>query len=1452
MIRCKKYLIFIITLFVLYQAGLLLSFKPLVNFACKKISETSNYNVVIDNPRLRTEIIPVINIYANNISVKSKSTDTLLDLSNINIRLRVLPLISGKIHINSFKAKSINGNIRFTTLKRIDKKLSDKLFDSNIVINSVSIDDYSLVLNTKRNIYPIVFKGSDFIFQNKNRYLKFLTKGFINLNKNSSKMFFNIYLPKNNNIKETVFDVDVSSFDMKTFGDYFKDIFDNKISDLSGLINISANKEFLTTELSDFKIVFPEKESSITFPSKMIIKSNFNITKGIVSIGEIKLASKNIDISMNGRILHWFGKSMPTLDLNIIINKSSIEDLIKILPPFIIEEFNSKKLKYYNAMGEILANLSIKGRLPEPDITGQVYANDVNLIKPIQNTLKGATIKMDFLGRDVEYDVVVPAENNQRVYVKGLQEIYNIKYADMHIYSTNRVKLENAQFVLNPLHEILNFIIGPIPIMNITGYGNIDIIVKGNRKDSHIWGVFNFHDADAYFLDMPGFVVKNMDAKITFNNQDIIFKTQNGKLNGLPLNVNGIASVLGKFNFDIESENQQTFLMYKALKSAKLIPDIPNLLPDMKYINGSTDFKLKAYGDVKDIKDLAINRNAFADGEIIIKNNEIGIENYVIKNLCSTILMKANALATKTSAMIEDYHLYADAKIKNQNIDLIFNTPKINPNGFIKNDVLSSDNILPDVSLSAKYNGSINDIDYQKLSFILKILPSDLEKNLNIENGEISLSNNRLNIKNLSGYVQKIENNFKTNMRIDAPFSESPIFNGDFAIKINDLKILNKIIKDGYLPKEIAKYLNDYKFVNGEFDIAGKVNMNKITTELDFENTSFMYLPKNLPLNIVNGKLCIKNNVIYLDKINMLADSMPILFDGEFRNIFQNNRIFDIYINSKPKQEFIDKYINIERIYPIKIKGDMVYTVKLKGKPSDFNLNTKINLNPNSSVYYYGATVGDVENSIVLTLNAKVNNEKKFKIAEFSYDKLINSQSGKSTLLNMLKADGEIEVLKNENNDLFFRNFKIKTAHPVDARIFNIIFGKSNIKQGQFSSDLKLNGKLSNPDVLGEFHIFETDIPFLDISMKNIEFIFKEKTVDIISKGEVWGNDVSINAILKNKLVLPYKIEKATLYTKDLDLNSVIHKLKIAEADNSLSNEVMNTFDINSLIIENLKLKADKIQLRNINASNFEAELDYTKERVLDVKYFIFNIAQGILDGKYNHNIKNNDIRLNLNAKSINANDLSWALFDLKNQIYGDLTGMVNLSCNGESFEKCMETLNGNTEFNVENGKMPKLGSLEYLLRAGNLLKSGLTHLSINSVIDLISPKKIGEFSNIYGNILINDGVADNIEIVTKGDNLSLFISGIYNFANSYAEMEVLGMLSKNISTMFGPIGNVSVNTLFNMIPGVNLSKDSDAMENINRIPGVEFAEKLYRKFIAEIKGNINGENYVKSFKWIN
>ena len=179
-------------------------------------------------------------------------------------------------------------------------------------------------------------------------------------------------------------------------------------------------------------------------------------------------------------------------------------------------------------------------------------------------------------------------------------------------------------------------------------------------------------------------------------------------------------------------------------------------------------------------------------------------------------------------------------------------------------------------------------------------------------------------------------------------------------------------------------------------------------------------------------------------------------------------------------------------------------------------------------------------------------------------------------------------------------------------------------------------------------------------------------------------------------------------------------------------------------------MKADNIQLRNIHATNFEAITNLSEKGFFDVNNFQFNIAQGILEGKYSYNLKNGDMGLNLSANSISANDITWALFDLNNQIYGDMTGTINLTCNGVDFNSCMTTLSGNT-----------------LLKAGNLVKGGFTGLSINSVIDLITPLKTGEFSDIYGSIRIKDGIARNLEITTKGKDLSLFIGGTYNFATS-------------------------------------------------------------------------------------
>ena len=65
-------------------------------------------------------------------------------------------------------------------------------------------------------------------------------------------------------------------------------------------------------------------------------------------------------------------------------------------------------------------------------------------------------------------------------------------------------------------------------------------------------------------------------------------------------------------------------------------------------------------------------------------------------------------------------------------------------------------------------------------------------------------------------------------------------------------------------------------------------------------------------------------------------------------------------------------------------------------------------------------------------------------------------------------------------------------------------------------------------------------------------------------------------------------------------------------------------------------------------------------------------------------------------------------------------------------------------------------------------------------------------------------------------------------------------------------VGKSSViNRLLNRIPGININDiNPESTSNINKIPNFN-KENAVRVFKAEIFGDINGSNYVKSFKWI-
>lgn len=1446
--RINKYIIIIITFYIFYLGVLPLVFSGAVKGLCKNITAKSNYTLNVENPAFRFSILPVASFKANNIILKQKNSIDKIQIKDFKITIRLLPLLTGKLHVNHTEAAYLNITSLIKENVELDKDFFSRLETSRIKLDSATVNDFEILIFQKDIQKPISYSGTDFVYKKKNRYLKFETHNKLEIQNKISYTDINMFLPKNNDIKKTIFEINVSNLDLAPLRIYFKNYLPKDLVSLNGTVNIEANKGELITRLDNCSAIMEKASKSIILPTTMNIKSNFHIKRDIIDFKNVEISSKNLNASINGTVRNYLGKTKSTLDLTIFINKAKVEDVINLLPAFKIEELNSERLKNYKFYGDAIGNLTVRGRLPEPDVNGDIFVDNGILMKPIPNTTKGATMKFRLNGRDVDFDVSVPAGGTEKVWVKGNVELYNIKYADMTIKSTPSVDLHIAETVVNPLHEILNFIIGPVPIMDITGKGNIDITVKGNRRNPHIWGIFRTNDASVRFIEIPDLKLTGADSVLTFDDENAVFISKNGKVDGKNFDITGTCTLSGKFDFDIKSNGQNMAYLYKAVQTSTMIPVIKQIIPNFDSVSGTADLIMKVYGEIKDISELKLNKNAFAKGEISLKDNRFTLEGMTVEKTNGKINFDGTDINAQLKAFMGNSAMNIDAKIKDNFADLILDIPNFNPNIIIKNKDMQNKQILPFISVKAKYKGKTNTIEYNKIDLYSKILNPNPKSKLKPQSGEITLANGKLDIKNFKGYITSPDNTFAANLIITNTFSETPNSNGEIQLKAKDLSQFNDIFTGGLLPKKIQNYTKDIKFQKGSINCNLKIINGKLLTSTDLGGISLIYLPLELPINILNGSVGIKNNVLKLNKINILADKMPILADGEIKDIF-DKQIFNIYLSSKPQQEFIDKYINRKQIYPIKIKGDIVYWARFKGVTNNFEVKSNLNMSKDSSFYHLGATVGDIENAIILDLDTRVLNGKTLKIKDFSYDKLIDSQGGRQTRLNMLKVRGGVDIYK---DDLGFNDLYIKTQHPTDARIFNIIFRKPNIKQGQFTSDLKFNGKLSNPHILGDFHIFETNIPFLDTTMKNIELVFKDKTVDISSKGDILGNDIQLKGIAKNKLIPPYQFENLELYTSDLNLNYVVEKLKASQVDSMPALETLDSVNINSLVFDNLQLKADKIQLRNINATDFEANASLNSRGDLEVDKFKFNIAKGALNGKYKFNFNNSNMMLDLNADNINANELSIALFDLENQLYGDMTGSVNMSCSGTNFRHCMETLNGHMEFNVKDGRMPKLGSLEYLLKAGNLVKGGITGLSINSVIDLITPLKTGDFSSIKGRMDINDGKTDNLEILTKGEDLSIFIGGHLNFATSVADMEVLGFLSKKISTMFGPIGNMSINTLFGVIPGVNLSEDNKLIEKINKIPGIELSEKEYRKFIAIIQGNINGDDYVTSFRWIN
>lgn len=1460
------------------------------NFVESKIYENSGYIVDIGNPEISMGMFPSVWIKTDNFSILNKDNSKALSIDNPRFKVKIFPLLFKKVEIA--KVSATKEDIYFVLSKEGKFLLGEYPLKANAKQDftlekmDLNLGAYNVLLDDKLNGQKLTINGEYFEHGKyvQNKHLKFGTKGVLKVQDKATDYFADveINLPINQFSEDKLkMNAKIEDFDIASIAEYVRILSKGQFKDLNGTVNFSARTEddsfghkrvIAEVATKNLEILGKDKAASIIYKDDLTAKINFTTVENGINFKNSTIASKNIYASVDGSI-YKLGQKYPYLDLNVTAKASRLDDICAILPgtETLIPEFNLYKLKKYVFYGRGEGKIKFKGVANRPFVTGFVKIRDGYLIHPIKGAPANANIDLNFVGKKMNLDVYVPTSKDQSVSVKGMVLIDGSKYSELQIESTDSVSLAPAQEVLNPLHEILKFQLGPVPILKVAGLGGIKLRSAGKKVDPHIWGEIHFRNVTASFNDIHNLVLKNGSGEVVFNDTQTTFKSYHATINGKPVEIKGDCSVLGKLNVFVTAKGQSIQPLIKVINTSPILVDIQKVVAPFTNPRGVADVFLNIYGNAKNAETIEFNKDLFAKGTITLHNATTVMQDTYLPFTRVNGVVNFNQYDSDydINGYVRNSKIFVKGTGSNSQIDLTAKSDKFAMGDCT--DLLYPKMNLPyqkeagriDVAFTGHYKGiaEAGKLDYNNVLVDGKFLSNKSSSNpIKINGGTFTIRKGVLKTSQLSGLFNN--NPYTLSLTLTDIYNKMNIADAVFNFKNFDVSVLNVVKTQMKLPKELEQQMALISDIRGKTNINGHIHNGKIWANTNLANISFVYKPYNTLVRILNGQAKVRGNELYLERVNTKVSSMPVFIDGSVSDIYTNPNLH-LFVSAKPTQMFFDRFLNSKSVYPVKLKGDVNFNAHLRGALNRLGIRSNLNIGENSSIYYMGATLagaptGTISSEGMTTNPVSVISDvvlypDKVRLNYLRYNQTITSQNKRASVQNQLNASGEVALLK--DNVLGFKNLKITTNQPTNAKIFNILLKKPTIKQGVFTSDVTINGTSLAPKILGNLNVTSVDIPLLDATIRDISVDFKNDFIYLKSKGVVLTNDIIMFAKILNKTEPPYVIDDVNVQMDVLDLNVISNALNDFDADYTRTNHIKANGSMpvtpEQFIIKHAEVNADKILIKKANATNFKSDISLGADHIFNINKYRFNLANGTVDGRLSYNLSSQDGYGEMHIKNADASIIGENFFDMPGQMYGLVTGEMSVACKGISSVDCINTLSGNGNFTVANGRMPKLGSLEYLLKAGNLITGGITGLSINGIIDLITPLKTGNFQSISGSIKVKNGIANDIQVFSKGKDLNMYLTGSYNIATLVADMEVYGSLSKNFSTLLGRIGNASLNRLFSAIPGISINEiNPKSTSNINKIPNFDKNNTL-RVFKAEIYGDINGNNYVKSFRWI-
>lgn len=1466
----------------------------------KLFNSKTGANLIIDKLSIKTYPDISVGLTANDINMSEKKTNkNILDAENVYVRIPILPILLRQIDIKTINAKDLTLDIsrdktgKYNVEKIIfksDKKLfKTKFKGAKCTLSNYSIDFNDEMISRKYNVKGNYFHVNNFTMK---KCISIETDGVISSNEFYTPYKIKIYtkLPVKEHLGDSNFVIDGYFVDFKPnyIIPYFNKYFDNKLKSIEGSVSANFytkkmdkyNKRIVAEVKTDNLLVkYKNAQENIATNGNLSLKGEFDLDSNKIDIKNLNIQGNNINIETTGSVKTYKSKK-PTLNIETKITNSKAENIADILPANLIPNREEiRKVKKYKIFGNIDAKIKVKGRLPQPNVTGNINAQNVRILNKNDNTHTGI-VKLTFDKRVLHSDILVKLikDANEQVTVQGTTYIYRDKPNHFIIKSTKNVPLKLTQTILLPIRDVFMFQLGPFPKMHIIkGTGNTELDIKGTKTESTINGYINFNNASTTYEGING-IIKDVYGSVNFKDKFVSFKTNKGEVEGYPVSIFGHCIIADNLDLNINSDSVDTKTLLKIVRTSPVLKEVDKGLVLIQKASGLSSFKINMKAKIPPTpsnEELAL--KLFLDtlkvnGSIDLKNDTMTIQNYYnpidnVKGLVTFTDEKVNLNDLKgqvgSSQITAKGTILLDKISKIPAVDLTIKGDKVQIKDSLKFITESAFftykiNLKPYISnLAGTHNFVFNyktkskDIDFNAIKVTAGILPQSSQRPLELTSGKININNGNLEFETLKGKYKTT--NITVTGNIKKIYTPKPLYNLKLNIPEFNIAEIETLSKSGILPKGLKDLAAQYTNYSGKADILMDIVSNRISGHINLSQTHMNHKKLGFPITIDPAKLKFTADKLVANPLTATISDAPVYSEITINNLSSKPRI-NGYFTTKLTDNFIDTYINPKLTYPIKIKGDITLSSDLSGSIDNLNINSGIKLNEDADITYMGTNLGDIMDTRELKGNFHLT-PTSLTVRKLDYIKYQTSQNNRVYPVNFATFKGNFY----KKGDLYLPDtFSIKTNHSMPARLFNFAFKKSLLKKGTFNCSLfyKADTRSNIPKLFGTVSLKNVDIPIVDTLIKDVNIKSSRDSMSILAKGTLFDSDIEINADIANKMSYPIIINDAEIISETFNFDKILstaNKMAIENYQSSQSNvSLPKDFDTNNLIIKKGRISAQNIIYKGLPAKNATADFSFSNS-IFKTNNINFNIAGGNISGLTNINFKNNSIETELNAENVDSTTVSEAFFNMSNQVYGKMNGSIILHSQGKTEEERIKNLVGNIDFNINDGRIPKLGSLEYLLKAGNLIKSGITGLTINSVIDIINPIRTGHFDSITGSMNIKDGSIKDIEVYSQGDSISLYLSGSYNLMDSTADMTVLGKLSKKIPTILGPIGNTSFNSILNSIPGINLSDINNSKLNteIRKIPGLNFSNDDYRLFQAKIDGNINGLGYVSSFKWV-